>query len=366
MDKSASLRLTLVLGLVLEGPSAAVGGRLAGSECRAESGTPAPISAPRSILLVPLLKGFEDEPGSETWPIRPVAQLADFYRRRFHARTMRLPGVRTWNGFLEKAGRLRERGESFDRVILVGHGGLDGPILNEDLIVRERAEDGGAGRAVRALEYQPGLVDTLTIRYDAVHNPAFAAELAQRWNDLAEEAPDEVARTLRQLESRVEPPDPACFAYHCPPGLLDSIPGASRREDKRRVCEWVCRRPLLHEFRREERADPARFARYADSLSALAGPGALIVIGSCNPGTGLPKTGDLRDTGGLLAGSTLAGGPHETYLHLLAAATGRFAAGPIGQASAEDIVARVRRYELGGPSRNFRLVAPPARCVGDS
>lgn len=362
MDKYAGAHLALLFGLMLGDPFAAAGENLTEPVCRAEDRASAPIPAPRSVLLVPLLKGFEDESGSETWPNHPVAQLADFYRRRFHARTTRLLGVRTWNGFLEKAGRLWERGESFDRIILIGHGGLDGPILDEDMIVRERSEDGAEGRAVRTLEYQPGLVDTLTIRYDAAHNPAFAAALAQRWDELAGAEPGEVARTLRQLESRLEPPDAACVAHHCPPALLDAIPGEARREDKRRLCEWVCRHPL-YELHQEERADPARFARYADSLSALARPGALIIIGSCNPGTGLPKTGDLRDTGGLLPGSALAGGPHGTYLHLLASATGRFAAGPVGQASASDIVARIQRYETGDPPRDFLLVAPPVRCA---
>jgi hypothetical protein len=363
MDKLANI--CLALGFLIGGHLALAGEPVDRPACRTGSGWSAPVASPKTVLLVPLLRGFPDENEPETWPNHPAAQLARFYQSRFRAETARLLGIRTWNGFLEKARRLRERGEAFDRIILIGHGGLDGPVLNEDMIVRERTEDGAEAHAIRILEAQPGLADTLTITYDTVNNPAFAAALVRRWEKLAEEDPDDVERTLRQLESRLEPPDAACFAYHCPATLLDSIRSPAERESKQQVCQWVCRRPLFQSHW-EERADPGRFARYAESLAALAKPGALIFIGSCNPGTKLSKLTDPRDTGGLLPSSTMAGGPHETYLHLLAAATGRFAAGPIGQASARDIVERIMGLETGGSPRYLRLVAPPVKCPPDS
>jgi hypothetical protein len=358
MDKLAGL--CLAVGLLLGTGMAPAGEAPDRPACRTGNGLAAP-GVPRAVLLVPLLKGSPEDREPETWPNHPVAQLAGFYRGRFRAETTRLLGIRTWNGFLDKARRLKEHGATFDRILLIGHGGLDGPVLNWDMIVREFTREGSAGRAVRLLESQPGLVDSYVVTYDATHQPAFADTLAHRWKKLAEEDPNDVDRTLRQLESALEAPDAACLAYHCPAGLLDSIRSPAERDRKQRTCAWVCRRPL-YRSRWEARADPGRFARFAESLMALAKPGAVIVVGSCNPGTRMPQSGDPRDTGGVLPQSPMVGGPHPTYLHLLAAATGRFAAGPMGQASAEEIVARVRRFETGDPPRNFRLVAPPAHC----
>jgi hypothetical protein len=157
--------LAALVGLVLVSGLVVAGGAPDSPVCRAANGLAAPNPAPARVLLVPLLKGDPDERQPETWPNRPVAQLAGFYRTRFRAETTRMTGVRTWSGFLNKAWRLMDRGESFDRIILIGHGGLDGPVLNDDTVVMERTEDGAEARALRIVEAQPGLADVLTITY---------------------------------------------------------------------------------------------------------------------------------------------------------------------------------------------------------
>jgi len=68
-----------------------------------------------------------------------------------------------------------------------------------------------------------------------------------------------------------------------------------------------------------------------------------------------------KDETELLINSTLAGGPHQSYVHLVSAATGRITAGPIGQSSAEDIVNRVILFETGRPQYNLCIAAPAAK-----
>jgi hypothetical protein len=353
--------ICIVIGLLLASPTVAAAGSLSQPACPPGLPPSAPDRSPESVLLVPLLKGSPEENEPESWPKRPAAQLANFYRSRFGAKAAQLSGIRTWDDFFAEAERLRKQGAAFDRIILIGHGGLDGPVLNDALIVEDRSERGSEGRAARILEAQPGLADALTIKYDASRNPAFAAALARRWKELAREEPDEASRILVELEAKLEPPDSACLAYHCPAPVLNAIRDPADRESKRRACAWVCRRPL-YEMRWEERVDAGRFSRFANSLSALAEPEALIVLGSCSPGTRIPGTADPWVIGGRLARSGMAGGPHETYLHLLAAATVRPVAGPVGQASADEIVEQVRRFETGRLPPGFRLVMPPAGC----
>jgi hypothetical protein len=68
-----------------------------------------------------------------------------------------------------------------------------------------------------------------------------------------------------------------------------------------------------------------------------------------------------KDETKLLINSTLAGGPHKSYVHLVSAATGRITAGPIGESSAKDIVNRVIMFETGRPQYNLCVVAPAAK-----
>jgi len=63
----------------------------------------------------------------------------------------------------------------------------------------------------------------------------------------------------------------------------------------------------------------------------------------------------------LLINSTIAGGPHRSYVHLVSAATGRIAAGPIGQSSADDIINRVTLFENNRAQRNLCIASPSAR-----
>jgi hypothetical protein len=68
-----------------------------------------------------------------------------------------------------------------------------------------------------------------------------------------------------------------------------------------------------------------------------------------------------KDETELLINSTLAGGPHQSYVHLVSAVTGRVTAGPIGDSSAEDIVNRVIMFESGRPQYNLCIVEPAGR-----
>jgi hypothetical protein len=68
-----------------------------------------------------------------------------------------------------------------------------------------------------------------------------------------------------------------------------------------------------------------------------------------------------RDKSEFLINSTLAGGPHQSYVHLVSAATGRITAGPIGESSAEDIVNQIIMFETSRPQHKLCIVAPAAK-----
>jgi hypothetical protein len=312
--------------------------------------------APGAVLLVPLLKGYPEARERETWPKQPALAIARLYRR-LGARAERLDGIRTWDDFFRQTDRLRRAGARYDRIVLIGHGGFDGPLLNEKLLREQWTIRDAEGQAVRVLETQPGIVDKLTVTYDISRSPEFNATLARLWREIARKDPHEAMGMLTELENRLAPPDPACLARRCPPEELRALADPAARDTRLRACESVCRDPLFVS-RSSEEAAPERFLQFAEALSALSHPDGLIMLGMCNPGTTAPRHQAPWDIAGVLTRSNLAGGPHDTYVHLLAAATARTVAGPVGKTSAADMVERVSRLESGRAQRFLRIVAP--------
>ncbi|TAN49201.1 MAG: hypothetical protein EPN21_12735 [Methylococcaceae bacterium] len=304
---------------------------------------------PERVLIVPLLHKSENPDENERWPENPAAGIARFYRNAYQAQVEWLRDIRIWPDYYRQIDRLTQQSATFDRVILIGHGGFDGLVLNAAAFRAALTVKTGVATLSRGIESQPGLQESVTITYDVTRNPAFSHYIAERWQDMLKPDADPV-REAEALEARMQPPHQNCVD-HC---RSDPATGGG---DRNAACDWVCRDPLFSAESIEKLA-PERFLRFADGLRKLVAEGGLIVISSCNPGT-IAKIGDHPgETEGMLVHSALAGGAHPSYVHLLAAATGRGVAGPIGKIGADDMTAFIAMLESHRPQRQLRLVVP--------
>ena len=317
------------------------------------------VQAPKRVLLVPLLRRQPESNENERWPESPAASVAAFYRSHFGAEVVWLREVRIWRDFYRQAAALSQRANSFDRVIFIGHGGFDGPVLNDDVLGQNITATGSEGQVLRSIEAQPGVHRFTSIHYDVSRNREFSDYLASRWQELLGKDEAEIRRLLGGLEEQLQPPDQACMQRHCSPGQLAAVWDEAARETRLEACKSVCRDPLFV-FRSGEEPVPERFVLFVDSLRALARVDGLIFFGACNPGTAVAEKPEPWEGKGVLIHTALAGGPHDSYASLIAAATGRGVAGPVGKSSATDIVRQLVGLEKNYSQRRLCIVAPPA------
>ena len=327
--------------------------------CQSESTL---VRSPTRVLIIPLLRKDPDSEENERWPEQPAAQIETFYRTRFSAQVTSLRDIRVWTDYYRQADQQIRQSASFDRVIFIGHGGFDGPILNGHIVQNALTIEGDQAKATRTVEAQPGLEELLTVTYSINQNREFSRFMDGRWKELSRKDPAEIRNILMTKERRLQPLDTACLARQCSTAMLASIPNDADRDIKRAACESICRVPLFV-LRSFDELAPERFRNFVRSLRSLVKPNGLIVLGMCNPGSRVPERESPWDVGGALVHSSLASGPHQTYVHLLAAATGRTIAGPIGKTSAEDVVDRITWFEERRSQRYLRIVAPNARCA---
>lgn len=314
------------------------------------------LRRPSRVLLVPLLSKSKDSIESERWPEIPAASIADFYREAYQAQVVWLRDVRDWRDYYQQFDRLLRQSASFDRVIFIGHGGFDGPILNPAVFRRDFSVQAGTGKLLREIEAQPGISRSVTITYDVARNRAFSDYIAAHWRELlALDADPE--QTLKAREADLQPLNQSCY-QRCRSDAAAAV-GTSQPA----ACEWLCREQLFVAKLSEEPA-PERFQLFAERLRALVAADGLIMLGFCNSGSEANEGVDRWDSDGVLVHSALAGGPHESYVHLLASATGRTVVGPIGKSSGDDVVARIRLFENHQFQRYLRIVPPPVRSSG--
>ena len=247
----------------------------------------------------------------------------------------------------------------FDRVIFISHGGFDGPILNNTVFGQDFQLTGNKGKFLQLSEAQPGLKNVLSITYNTEKNHIFSDYMASRWQELAPMNFTDIWHLLTGLEKQLLPLDSSCFQRYCSPDRLAARQG-QQLEYQLYLCELLCRESLFKQKTSVE-ISPERFFNFTKSLSSLVTADGLIFFGACNPGSAAPEKVVERDEIDLLINSTLAGGPHKSYVHLVSAATGRITAGPIGSSSAEDIVNRIIMFETGRPQQYLCIVAPAAK-----
>jgi hypothetical protein len=307
----------------------------------------------RRVLLVPLLSTERPR-----WSEQPARILEAFYRNRFNANVTQLRNIWNWTDYFQKVEQMVRQSPPFDRVIFITHGGFDGPILENAVFWQDLQVVGNKGKVLKYSEAQPGIKDALSITYDLEKNRIFSDYMASHWQELAPMDSTDIRHLLKGLEKQIQPLDHACFQNYCSAERLAASP-EQQRGYRLDLCELICREPLFEQKTSVE-ISPERFFRFTKSLSSLVTADGLIFFGACNPGSAAPVKVE-KDEAELLINSTLAGGPHKSYVHLVSAVTGRITAGPIGQSSAEDIVKRIIMFETGRPQRNLCIVAPTAK-----
>ena len=316
---------------------------------------------PRRVLLIPLLSREPHTTESPRWSEQPARTLEAFYRNRFNASVTQLHDIWSWTDYYQQVEQIVQQSHLFDRVILISHGGFDGPVLTNAAFWQDFQVTGNNVKLLQFSESQPGLKHELSITYDTGKNRIFSDYVATRWPELASKQPTDIWHQLKGLEKQLQPLDQACFQRYCSPDRLATSP-EEQRGYRLDLCELVCREPLFAQKTSVE-ISTERFFHFTKSLSSLVTADGLIFFGACNPGSAAPvKTVEPEpDETELLINSTLAGGPYKSYVHLVSAVTGRITAGPIGNSSAEDIINRIIMFETGRPQRYLCIVAPAAK-----
>ncbi len=247
----------------------------------------------------------------------------------------------------------------FDRVMFISHGGFDGPVLTNAVFWQDFQVTASKAKFLQFSESQPGLKNVLSITYDTEKNPVFSDYMASRWHELAAMKSTAIWRLLKGLEKQIQPLNRACFQRYCSPEQLARIP-ERQRDYQLNFCEIICREPLFEQKIAVE-ISPERFFHFTNSLSSLVTADGLIFFGTCNPGSAAPEKSEEPNKTEFLINSSLGGGPHLSYVHLISAATARVTAGPIGKSSAEDIVNRIVMFETGQSQQYLCIAAPGAK-----
>lgn len=317
------------------------------------------LNPPKRVLLIPLLSKDPHSNESPRWSEQPARTLKAFYRSRFHANVTTLHDLWSWSDYYRQVEEMTKQTPPFDRVIFISHGGFDGPVLKNAVYWQNLEITENKGKLLQLSEAQPGLQNETSITYDTDKNTIFSDYMATRWPEMAPMKADDTFHLLKGLEKQLQPLDHVCYARYCSAERLASQP-ERLRPYLLDSCEMMCRKPLFVQ-KTSSKISPERFFHFTKSLSTLTKENGLIFFGACNPGTAATERTREHDDTDLLINSTLAGGPHRTYVHLVSAATGRITAGPIGQSSAEDIVKRVMLFENNQIQRNLCIVSPPAK-----
>jgi len=314
---------------------------------------------PRRVLLVPLLSWDPYTNEGSRWPEQPARILKAFYRNRFNAAVTQLENIWGWTDYYRQVEQLAQQSAAFDRVIFISHGGYDGPILNNAVFEKDLQLTGNKGKFFQFSESQPGLKNELSITYDTGKNRIFTEYMASHWQELVSMQSTDIWHLLKGMEKQLQPLDNACFQRSCSSDRLATSP-EQQRGYRLYLCELICREPLFQQKTAVE-ISPERFFHFTKSLNSLVTTDGLIFFGACNPGSAAPGKIVARDETELLINSTLAGGPHKSYVHLVSAATGRTTAGPIGNSSAADIINRVVMFESGRPQQYLCVVTPAVK-----
>ena len=311
---------------------------------------------PRRVLLVPLLSGNLDIDENPRWPEHPARALAAFYRNQFSADVKQLRDVWSWADYYRQVEQLVQQGDFFDRIVFVSHGGYDGPILKNAVYMQEHKITGRTGKMLLLSEAQPGLKNVLSITYDIEKNRLFSDYMTAHWQELATLEFDAIWQQLTAFELQIQPLDNLCYKRYCSTEKLASRP-PEQREYQRHLCELICTKSLF-EIKQSVELSQERLFTFTSSLNSLLTANGLIFFGACNPGSIAPVKGVEKNETELLINSTLAGGPHKSYVHLVSGISGRIVSGPVGDSSGEDVVKRIVQFASNRPQHHLCIIVP--------
>jgi hypothetical protein len=161
---------------------------------------------------------------------------------------------------------------------------------------------------------------------------------------------------LTGIERQIQPLDNLCYQRYCSAERLALRP-TQQREYQQHLCELICRKPLF-EIKKSVELSQERLFNFTTSLKSLLTADGLMFFGACNPGSVAPVKGVQKDETELLINSTLVGGPHMSYVHLVSDASGHIVSGPVGDSSGEDVVKRIILFETNRPQHHLCIVLP--------
>ncbi len=283
---------------------------------------------------------------------------AIWYRAKGVTEIVTVPRIERWEDLDQHASDFA--GTTFDRVIIVGHGALDGPLTRGD--VSRTIEN---SRIVEQWTLQPGVVfeysttyladfadfvdsnrETLLTQYDSVTDTLFEQVTQQQQDDYdacaqrvwdetefanCEQGCDVTCETFEGQERNVNCFD-GCF-NQCTDDYINELAGPA--------CS-----PIQNEF--SETVDEDAYNKFAGSLASLTADDGLIFLGFCNAATDAYDATVVNELSGL-----------RSYTDLIASTTGRHASGPIGKTSGQDIIDRVTRMEKDRDQKYLYIAAPP-------
>jgi hypothetical protein len=309
--------------------------------------------------------------------LNAARQLTQFYQAR-GAKVDTVPDVWTGTDLTTKLGALAAQGRTYDRVISIGHGGYDGPALTHEVL--EASFEPGLLR--RVSQFQFGNPTTVTLTYDPADSAEFSAFMAA--NETAFLSNDSNLASALAMHYGTDPSCVASCISHkgeARETCADACPGSPNcamlpddvRKDCIAGCQVECRREhfddndpadcavqcmLPRSYRYQVDADfvEARFDVYANVVQGVTAPHGMVVLEHCNQGThvAVPANGDVNN----LPQLAFHGGPHTSYVELMADAIGRFVGGPIGQTSWKDAIDRVEALEQDQDQRYFKIARP--------
>jgi hypothetical protein len=263
-------------------------------------------------------------------------------------------------------------------VISIGHGGFDGPIITTTLLEGVFTP----GQLRKVTESQAGMVTTAELTYDPDESPDFSAymeanapQLLAVENDVRDLVGKHVgvdvackATCISDLkESRTRcanacPDSPDCsmltdtLRSECIAGCVVECRGDQFDPADDLDCTGQCLQPRSYRIHSDSVPDAAAFEPYAQALQAVTAQKGMVVLEHCNSGTHaeLSKDGIPKSVPQL----PFHGGPHYSYVDLMADAIGRFVGGPIGQTSWSDAINRVEALERDQQQRFFHIARP--------
>ncbi len=333
-----------------------------GDKCDYLGEFPAINAEPKSVLFIPMSSGYlglsEQEWQSDDSEFdRAIRELTAMYEAKGVTEIVVLPRLQNWDDVADIADDLSDK--TFDRVIVVGHGALDGPITRG-----EAARTIEPGKIVEEWVMQPGLTRRYTTTYtgdvfqdfiDANHD-TLLTQYESVTNNLMDLITENEQQAYEECVYRMsDDNEPACDAacdescstfegqernVNCDSGCFNQCVDDYINEVAIPTCT-----PISHEF--EEALDADAYRDFSDGLASLTADDGLIFLGFCNAATDAYSATVVNSISGL-----------RSYTDLVASTTGRHASGPIGSTSGQDIIDRVTAMERNRDQKYLYIAAP--------